>query len=803
MLFNHADNSIYRISVLCFICSVLALEPVYSAESINLEEIKVTARKREESLQDSPVAVTAISSADIQAASLQDIADIDRVTPNLWFQGGSRSAGTSNNAQVFIRGIGQFDFIPTADPGVGSYVDGVFLGRAVGGIFNLVDIERIEVLRGPQGTLFGRNTIGGAINVISSKPDFEKTRGFLEFKAGNDSWLEGSGVANLPLGDTLAARVSFNIKDRDGFGTSTVAPDIDWGNNENYSIKGSVRWQASETFELIASADYYHQNQFSMPSNASFFTGAGLPALNVGAVLFGILPGPPEFLPGGPPGSGAPVIPTPGTVFPQDSLTSSKSGPSRDDGETWGVSMTMQWDAFDWGTIKSVTSYRDMDLSFADDNDAYFIDLAVTDDDFDQWQVSQELQLIGQLGNLNWINGFYYFHERATELNQFLLMPGFVQALEAAPAAIFPVTPTSVCPGAFPANVCAGGAGNPVNLVLDNNSVEFNDMVVDNIAIYTQGSYQLTEQWSLTAGFRFTYEEKEFTRSQFKPDSSAVLGFPFFSVPLATLRDSWSNFSPKAGVEYKVNDDTLVYASFTKGFRSGTFNGRGGAPEAVSESVEPEEVTSYELGLKTEFFDNRARANFAFYFNDYDDLHIQQVLVTSTGGFSVFLLNAASAKTWGGEAELTLVPHANWELSGSLGYTHAEIKEISAADSAASGINAGDKLRKTPEWTFHLAASYTHPLSYGDLNLRLAYAWRDELFHNADNNPLSLEDSLGLLDARATFRSTDGKWEISAFGTNLTDEVYYNDIFVPGGAEQVNYWARGREYGVSLRYYFN
>ncbi|NOX49027.1 MAG: TonB-dependent receptor, partial [Gammaproteobacteria bacterium] len=502
---------------------VIILTGQIQAQTMILEEITVTARKLEESLQDAPISVTALTRDDIRAASLEDISYIDRVTPNLWFQGGSRSGGTSNNAQVFIRGIGQFDFIPTADPGVGSYIDGIYLGRAVGGVFNLNDVERIEVLRGPQGTLFGRNTIGGAINVVTAQPTLDKREGFLELKAGNDDWLEGNGVVNLPLGDSVAARLSFNIKNRDGYGTSTVAPEIDWGNNDNYSLRAALRWQASDSFEATFNADYYRQDQASMPSNSSFFTGVGLPALRVGAVLFGILPGPPEFLPGGPPGSGVPVLPTPGTIFAEDSFVSSKTGPSKDDGEIWGVSLNMTWDAFEWGSIKSTTSYRNMDLHFIDDNDSYFIELALTDDEFEQWQFSQELQLSGEIGKLNWINGLYYFYEKVTELNAVMLMPGFVQALEAFPAAVFPVTPTSVCPGAFPANICAGGAGNPVNLALDNNTVDFNKVVVNNIAFYTQGSYQLSDQWSLTAGIRFTYEEKDFTRSQFKPDSSALL----------------------------------------------------------------------------------------------------------------------------------------------------------------------------------------------------------------------------------------------------------------------------------------
>ena len=266
-------------SVLIGILAAGLVLPVTFAQTAVLEEITVTARKRAERLQDTPVAVTAISAADIRAAAFEDISSIDRVTPNLWFQGGSRSGGTANNAQVFIRGIGQFDFIPTADPGVGTYIDGVYLGRAVGGVFNLLDIDQVEVLRGPQGTLFGRNTIGGAVNVTSARPRFDASTGFLEFKAGNDEWLEGSGSANIATSANSAARLSFNVKNRDGYGTSNIEPDIDFGNDDNLTLRGAVRWQLSDNFEANFTADYYHQDQNSTPSNASVFTGAGLMAL--------------------------------------------------------------------------------------------------------------------------------------------------------------------------------------------------------------------------------------------------------------------------------------------------------------------------------------------------------------------------------------------------------------------------------------------------------------------------------------------------------------------------------------------
>ena len=775
--------------------------PTAFAQTATLEEITVTARKRAESLQATPVAVTAISATDIKAAAFEDLSSIDRITPNLWFQGGSRSGGTANNAQVFIRGIGQFDFIPTADPGVGTYIDGVYLGRAVGGVLNLLDIEQVEILRGPQGTLFGRNTIGGAINVTSTRPLFNSNTGFLEFKAGNDDWLEGSGSANLAISDTAAARLSFNIKDRDGYGTSNIEPEIDFGNDDNLTLRGAFRWQFTDEFEANLTADYYHQNQNSTPSNASAFTGAGLMALQSGLALFGIIPGPPSFIPGGPPGS-PPAFVTPNTLFPEDSAESSKNGPSRDNADIWGVSLMLDWDAFSWSAIKSITAYRDMDMHFIDDNDGYFLEVASTDEQLDQWQFSQEIQLNGEFEKLTWVTGVYYFTEKVTSNNIVQILPGLVQALEAFPAPVFPVAPGSVCPGTFPPNICAGGAGNPFNLILDNNIVTYNQIDVENIAFYSQGTYRLSEQWSVTAGFRLTHESKDLDRSQLLPDSSAVLKFPFFSVPPQTFSDNWTDFSPKVGIEFQPSDDLLLYVSFSEGFRSGTFNGRGGAPEAIATSVEPELVTTYEVGFKSEFMNRQARLNASLYYNDYEDLQIQTVQATSTGGFSVYLLNAATAEIWGGEAELTVIPHPQFTLSSSLGYTDAKIESIDPLVAATSGVADGALLRKTPEWTAHISGSYTQPTAYGNIDIRVTWSWRDEIYHNADNNPLSKEDALGLLDARAGLTTDNGKWEFAVFGTNLTNEFHFNDIFLPGVSQRVNYWARDRQYGGSIRFNF-
>lgn len=755
-------------------------------KTLGLDTVTVTARRVEENAQQVPIAVTPVTSEDLANRSITDTADLDRIAPNLWFQPGSNSSGSAQNAQIFIRGVGQFDFIPTVDPGVGVYVEGVYLGRSVGGVFDLIDTERVEVLRGPQGTLFGRNTIGGAVSVVFNKPQIDVREGYASLTVGNDSWVEAEGAVNLPLGHNIAARVSGGFTERDGYAESDFAPEIDFGNQESHQFRGQLLWEPHEQFTANFSLDYYTQDQNSLPARVGAFTGQGLAALRTGLVLNGILPGPPDLL-------------VQDQAITEDPRGTTKTGPSRDFGETIGASVTLDWGAFSWGSIKSITAYRNMDQKFQDDSDAYFIDLAATDDENTQDQFSQELQLAYNADRLSGILGLYYFEENATQSNQQLLIPGLAQALEAS-GPVFPLVPGSTCPPVSMADICVGGAGNPLNVSLDNNTVEFNDVMVENIAVFTQHDWNFADQWRLTLGGRYTYEEKQFTRSVFLPDTSEVRGTDVFRLPEATLSDSWSNFSPRLSLQYFFSDDTNAYVSYSQGFRSGSFNGRGSAVVAINQSVDPETVTSYEAGLKTTLLSNRLRINAAAFFNEYEDIQVQSVGVLPTGGFTVFLVNAAQAEISGLELEVTANPYEGLNLSANLGYTDAEISSIDPAISLASGIAEGAVLRKTPKYTANTSLNYDFEISEsfaGSFNV--GYSWRDKIFHNADNDPLTQEDSYGLLDLRFTVAHPDSGWSVSAFGKNVTDELYYNTRFLAGSSVLTELPARGEQYGLVLR----
>ncbi|KPF78090.1 hypothetical protein IP88_04865 [alpha proteobacterium AAP81b] len=765
------------------------------------DDIIVTARRRDESLQETPIAITVFSAADLEARSAVDLADIDKGTPNLLFQTGADSAGTSNNAAVFIRGVGQNDFIPTTDPGVGIYVDGVYLGRSVGGVLGLLDLERVEVLRGPQGTLFGRNTIGGAISLTTAKPAFE-TKGKVAATFGNDDWYEGTASIEGGLTSKLAAKLSINYRNRGGYGTSSEN-NIDYGNENKLTLRAQLRWQASDDLTVDIAADYFRARQNStpvvallLPSASGFPPGVASGLYNGLVLTSSALNGPVTF--GDP--VGQPLLLSQ-AVDRNNPRQSSTAGPSRDNADTWGIGGTIEYDGWDWGRLKSITAYRQIDSFFASDNDGVRQNASATSESFKQWQFSQELQLAGETGRLKWLVGAYYFHEKATDFNEVRINPGTFAFLESLPAAIFPLG-SDPCPpatGTFAA--CAGGAGNPLNRTLDNTLDVLTQVEVDNYAFFTQESYKLTDRLNATAGLRVSVERKRFTASQFKVETSAVTGTPFFSLPLSTEAKTFTSVTPYVGLDYTTAGGTLLYGSWSQGFRSGSFNGRA-TSQAVILPVDPETVDAFEIGFKANLPGNLGRFNAAVFYNDYRNIQIQAVILDPATLFRVELVNAASAHIYGAEAELALRPAPGVDLGATLAYTNAKISSIDADISALTGIRQGARLKRTPEWSFSLSGQYVHQLAAGNsLLFRADYNYTGEFFHEATNQAVARQSPYGLLDANVTYRSSHG-YEISLFGTNLTDEVYYNSIFSSGDGVALGYPARGRQFGARLRYSF-
>ncbi|MCY4153695.1 MAG: TonB-dependent receptor, partial [Gammaproteobacteria bacterium] len=523
-------------------CRVLLLSAVVTmlffpfAVYPQIEEIVVTAQKREENLQDTPIAITAFTEEALAGRMINDISKLADFTPNVIFDTTAPISGLSNGAAVFIRGVGQLDFGLTTDPGVGTYIDGVYSSRAVGGVLDVVDIERIEILRGSQGTLFGRNTIGGAINITTKRPAKE-FGGMVEATFGEFERTDFKGSLDVPVTDKFGAKFAFSSKHRNGF-VDRIAVGDRLGDEDRQSARGSFLLEATADIELYATVDYTNIDEQSAgsvmvgitefpgvpsqglaPSSTWAYNQVFVPA-NPGAVPYTLE----EFLPG-------------------EKDQTLATGPTGTDLESFGATLTFSWSLplFDF---KSITSYRDTEGGFYRDPDNSSIAITeTTNPNYSHEQFSQEVQLTGRGFNerLQYVLGAYYFEENGTD-------DVFVPIYGALP------TP-------------AGLIALPLYI---NNYVTVDN---DSKAVFGQGTFDLTEQIAVTFGMRYTEDNKGFGYRQYiSPDPFpgniavlALLGPPVTAPGPAEQLVLWDRVSEKfdelnfrAGLEYQLRDDTLL-----------------------------------------------------------------------------------------------------------------------------------------------------------------------------------------------------------------------------------------------------
>jgi iron complex outermembrane recepter protein len=771
-------------------------------DSIELGEIVVTARRRAENLQDTPISITALSGDVLAASGAKDASDIGRASPNVTFLTSTNSGGTSAFAGVFIRGVGQDDFLPTADPGVGIYLDEVYLGRASGGALRLNDVQSIQVLRGPQGTLFGRNTVGGAILVVSNRPDTKATSGKIDIGYGSDDLREAGAVFNLPIAENAAFRVSAQGVQQDGYARSTSDPALEFGKRKEFNIRAQFLAEASESVRFIFAGDYMRQRNTNVPGVSLADTGFDTPPAGLGPLYNGFVA---RTSPTG--------LFTPADLGSLNPIRTGSIGKINDDADVWGLSLTGEVKLSDNVDLKLIMSYRDMEANFASDNDGTIHRIASTDDRLDQNQFSQEIQFSGKTDKLQWIVGVYHFSETANDFNIVNVVPGAYNAVEALPVNL-PAGPGAPVPCAlqnfspipgtpFRAPPPGFGLGCPFNIANTTVDIELDvttNVKSRNFAGYGQFTYNVTEALSVTAGVRYTKEKKDFFASTLNRAVSAKLGGPFFSVNPFSDQESWSQFTPKLGVEYRASDDALFFASYSKGFKSGSFNGRATDPAALG-TVDPEFVNAFEVGGKVDMVDRRLRVNGSLFLNKYSDI---QLTVTATKDNQLInqLLNAARADIYGGELEVTALPMDGLTLSGSLGYAKSKIKKLDASVVANSAIRVGNALKKTPDWTWSLGAAYVAPLSFGDISARVNYSYKSKFFHDSGNQPQTLEAGYGLLDASLGLKLNSPSISLSVYGQNLTNKTYAGTIFQSGGGATIFYPTRGRQLGVRASYGF-
>jgi iron complex outermembrane receptor protein len=766
------------------LAAMLAPVPALAATAPQLEEVVVTARKREENLQQTPVSITALTAATLDEAKLFDIKDIEALTPNLNFIVGAD--GSSSTLQAFIRGIGQFDFAVTTDPGVGVYVDGVYLARSIGANMEFSDVERISVLRGPQGTLFGKNTIGGAINVVTRAPTGD-TAYQAEVTAGEYGYTAFDGYVEFPISDNLAGSVSVLWKESDGWQERERGDDA--GNDDMWGLRGHLNWDVSDSWNSHLVVDTVSQDQNVYPRVLSDFDGTQFfPFLYNTFVL--------------PPGE---TCCTPNIDDIDESQVLNER--DRDELDTLGVSWTNTWQLGDL-SLKSITGYRSMEAEMYRDSDNSVHNYFAVETVFDTTQFSQEFLLSNSgEGKLEWLAGAYYFNEDADHYTGVTVAEGLYEALSALPDVVTP-------PDGIPLNLLAPA----LDLTLDYDRTQ----KTESYAAFFSSTYHLTDSTRLNLAARYTYEEKELDTFTVKRASQTPIALPGATTPdqcsdvtmsgngsTFSCKEDWSEFSPKIGIDHDFAEHVMGYAHVSRGFRSGVFNGRPVSTQEIS-VADPEIVTSYEVGFKSQAWDQRLQLNGAVFYNDYEDQQflVNQSSASTAAGLILMVDNAGESTLTGAELEFTILPTEGLTISGGMSWLDPEYDKWEQVDFVTGEVQdlSDREFRDVPEFTANLLAQYEVDLGdNGLLRLRGDLAYRDDIYYTNDETAANFDrlhaDSFTTYNAGVTWISPNGNWELGVYGRNLSDEReiiggFTVDAF---GATDVAF-TEPRRYFVSLKY---
>jgi iron complex outermembrane recepter protein len=722
-------------------------------------EILVTARRTTERLQDVPVAVTAFGGAQLAARSVDSLDQIAKYTPNIRFDGAAALSGGNYNATVFIRGVGQNDFAIFSDPGVGFYVDDVYYARSIGGVLDAVDIDNVQVLRGPQGTLFGKNTIGGAVIINTANPDLNKTSGRLEATYGRFDRIDGKGSINLPIIDgKLGLRVSGATLNRDGYVTRLL-DGSKLGNRSAQVVRGKLRFQPDSALTIDLGADYTRARENSAPSDLLAVGNA--PGINGVPFLTNYN----RF-----------VAPTRGIVAPSGArqldasyITASPfqtwaGGPNANDLDLWGVQGIVSYRLGD-ATLKSVTAYRDMKAYFTRDGDNTPFTFRETTNRDTQWQVSQELQLTGKAfdDRLSYVLGGFYFKEKGTDIATADLAIGLSPPLALTP----PFTPAVF-----------------IQNYTNNRS----------LAAYGQVDFEVFPRLSLTVGGRYTDDKKIFTSINTRQRDLVT----FVNV---TKEATFKKFTPRLGVNYKASQDLLLYGSFSRGFKQGGFNGRPLDNAGEVTQYAPEVLDTYEAGIKAQWLQNMLTTNLAVFHSIYKNI---QLTVNQTP--TNFVANAAKGKIDGFEFEAVARPARFLSFNAAVGYTDARYSSVGQGlgPTQILPITVDTKFVKAPKWTVTVGGEVRHEFESGaNASFRVDLSHYSKIYNDVANTPIITEDGYELLNARLNYTFPNQRLTVSVFGTNLTNALYIVSGNASGafGLAEASY-GRPREWGMSAAYKF-
>lgn len=773
-------------------------------EGFELDSIVVTARRREESLADAPLSVTAVTGNLLEEVGANDLTDVADLAPNLSFSTTGTVSGSTSAAVVYIRGIGQNDYVPVVDPGVGVYVDDIYYGRVVGSVLDLADIKRVEVLRGPQGTLFGRNTIGGAINVITNDPTGDSS-GRLRLIGGDDERKEAFLTANVAFSDTLNGSVNFMRRIRAGtVERVNVRNSEKLGNENSTGARAKLVWEPSGGFSLKLAADYVREREESAPEvNAFFRDSATLPGAYNG--FNGFTPFAPTSLAEG----CVAGDPTVGTNCYNESqqlgpFATGETSESRNDIDTWGISAVADLEISEALSAKLILGYRDLEAFFARQVDGSPLNVFENRDAFFADQTSADFRLNYKDGGLTVVAGAFYFTESSD--NQL----DFTGALE---GTLYPIH--------------FGG-------VTDNRNYSF----------YGEATYDVTDWLHVTGGLRYTNEEKSATPNAFGYPGCSIELLPLApldecdavnppaQIPLRTTSDylvpnveqtiSFDKVTWRVNVSADLTDELLVYATASTGFKSGGFEWRvtdtnfrtnainnavasGLTPEEAAAFVEqngalpsfrPESVLTYEVGAKLELPSAGLRFNAAVFDSKYTD----QIVAANAGGIATFQTNAAESSIRGFEVEAQWVPTDALLFNFSVGHLDAKYDSLTPG-ALAAGLSLDDKFILTPEWSVTAGLSYNIYLAKGVLTPRVDFTHKSSQEFEAVNTIFTRDEGFEKFDLGIRYKPDNADWVLGAGVNNVTDALYKvgGDANSAIGYENVIF-ARPRNWFLSFDY---
>jgi iron complex outermembrane receptor protein len=859
----------------------------YASADDQLEEVVVTAQKRTENIQEVPIAVSAFGSAQLEQRGITSISQLSNLAPNVNLDAGTPFSVSDTVLSAYIRGIGQDDFAFNLDPGVGVYVDGVYLARSVGANTTMLDVDRVEILKGPQGTLFGRNTIGGAISIVTRDPGKEFTvKG--DVTTGSRQRFDAKVSFDVPFTDWILSTISFSTQKQTGYqhripfvqtnaGGSAGIPDCttptcpyitdaiqafpaagyqtsqNEGGINKWSGRAKVVFLLTDDFKVTATGDYLNVDQPAAANtvldiNSPQLAAQGLSGLS-NACLFGAPIGVLCTLPRG----GLSPTPTPMPIsqplsglntdgnpynnyLPYDSRfqtgnidTSYASGNSFSKLKNWGVSTVVDWRIGHGMNLKWINAYRDMHWDAGMDLDGSPQAVLHTSFDMIQHQTSEELQLNGVAvdDRLNYAVGAYYFEE-AGHLHDFVTFPMGI-------------------------------------LMIDGP----NDLSTKAEALYAHLNFKLTDHWGLTLGGRETHEHKQFQGYQtddnglsykasgcYPPSApntlgappaltcQQVLGFPvvgnpYTYYPTGPFTQVYNNFSPTAGIEFHINADQMLYVSYSKGYKTGSWTTRLSAPHPTYDDTlhfNPEFAKSEELGYKSELLEHRLRLNLAAFHTKYDNIQLN-----SQQGISPTIVNAGDATIYGFELESQAVLGGGFSVNASAGYTHARYDKLNdvidngylltsyscpesspnaperfAPPQGASNAvalagqtavaqsfrNGQCQLPKTPKFKGFVGPQYAFnlPNSAGLLlNADVTYITKE--YNDIGNTWQLARPAMSLINASVTYQAPSRQWEVAVGGINLSDKRYVVSGQNQGGVAVIDAsYNAPREWYATFRY---